>query len=232
MSSKIDKETLKGPDTFISTSEKVFKWVEKHSRLMIFAAAGVLAASLLWVGYGFWQTRQETRAAEALYPSQHEIKQLVEKNGDVAVAIEALKSAMKAHASAKATLISGLEVSQALLKQKKFDAALQILEIPTYRPAKDDVLFALAYMHKGLVLAENNKFDDAIKSYELVVAADQLKSFHAEALVKIGLMQEAKGEVDKARLSYERVGREFPNTEAAISAGQYLRLLGIKSTAG
>jgi TolA-binding protein len=51
-------------------------------------------------------------------------------------------------------------------------------------------------------------------------------------MLKLGMSYEMKGEAEKARQTYEKLGREFPDSEASSSALQYLRLLDLKTQKG
>jgi TolA-binding protein len=109
---------------------------------------------------------------------------------------------------------------------------LSVLDLPSYKPSAKDVVGGMWLMHRGIVLMENQKYDDAAKVYQEVVSSSDLKPFQPEALLKLGVVYEQKGEADKARQAYEKLAKEFPNTDASTSAQQYLRLLDLKSQKG
>src|SRR5579872_2339760 len=73
---------LKNPDVFISTSDKVFNFIEHH--LMSFLAVVLVAAvgSVAWVTVGWLDSRKEQKAAEALYGPEAELKKAEAKVKD------------------------------------------------------------------------------------------------------------------------------------------------------
>lgn len=250
MSSKIDKETLKGPDAFHSFSERVFKKAEEHARLIALGVVVIVVGALGWLGYDYYAAHQENKAAEALYPAEAEIKKVETKlreegaktpgqpppkadfQADYAAGVDKLKTEIKKFDGTKAAMISALNLVYLLVQQKQYEQALEVIDIPKYRPGGGDILLGFWNMHRGLIYLENQKTEDAIKSYEAVLSAKSLKSFHPEALIKVGVAYEAKGNGQKARESYERVSREFPDTEASSTAKQYLRLMDLKPAQG
>lgn len=147
-------------------------------------------------------------------------------------AVDKVKEAIRAYADSKAAIVSALNLSYFLTQQKQFGEALDVLRLPNRKPSASDVLGGFQLMHQGLLLVENEKYDDAIKIYDDVLASKTLASFHPEALLKLGLAHELKGETEKARQTYEKLAREFPQSEASTSAQQYLRLLDLKGKQG
>ncbi len=143
--------------------------------------------------------------------------------------VTSLKAELKGQSSTRAAMVSALNLSYFLVQQKQFPEALEVLKVPTFSPGTADLLGGFWRMHYGLVLLENNKPDDAIKLYSEVLSATDLKAFHPEAMLKSGIAYEIKGDTTKAKDTYEKLGREHPNTEASSSATQYLRLLELKA---
>lgn len=258
---KMDKSELKGPDTFVSMSDKFFSWVERHARSVAAILLLVAVASLGYIGYTHWESIGERKAADALYQPEAELRKVetkareakaakmeqlavgqkkdapdstpsVDYAKDYAPIVSQITGQIKAHANTKAALVSALNLANFLVQQKQFEQALAVLEIPTYKPSANDLLGGFHQMHRGLALIENQKADEALKAYEAVLAAESLKFFHPEALLKSGVALELKGDTEKARQRYEKLSREFPDTEAAKSAQQYIRLLELKTQQG
>ncbi|MGE0528394.1 MAG: tetratricopeptide repeat protein [Bdellovibrionales bacterium] len=261
MSKRIDKETLKGPDTFVSTSDKVFVWLHRFRKWILGAVILGIVGSVGWLGYAHLQAQRELAAANAIYPAEAELKkaetkaresrvaQEQEKLGDKKLKavkknpepetvpdytslVEKVKSASKEHAGTKAALVSSLNLSSFLLQEKKYPEALEVLNIPTYTPPTSNILGGFWLMHRGVVLLENQKAQEAIEAYLKVLNAPDLKPFHSEAMLKLGVAYELKGDAEKAREAYERLAREFPETEASGQARQFLRLLDLKKQQG
>lgn len=143
-----------------------------------------------------------------------------------------MKTELKKVGDTRAGLVSALNLSYFLLQQKQYGEALDVMKTPSYKPSSKDLLGGLWRMHYGLVLLENGKPDEAIQVYSDITSQEDLKAFRAEALLKMGIAYELKGEGQKAKDAYEKIGREFPNTESANSAAQYLRLMDIKAQKG
>jgi TolA-binding protein len=262
VSAKIDKKTLKRPDAFFLTSDKIAAWVEQHAQTVAMGVALIALVGLGWVGYGFLRSHAENQAAEALYGPEAELKKAetavreerakkmqelaglsakdkkqakpetlrpVDFAKDYGPFVKKIEATIKDHANTKTALVSALNLSYFLLQQKQYEEALNALNTATYEPSHSDILGGFWLMHRGLVLMENKKYDDAGKAYQAVLDSRALNAFHPEALLKLGVAFELKGEADKARQTYEKLGREFPDSEASSSARQYLRLLELKS---
>jgi predicted negative regulator of RcsB-dependent stress response len=262
VSSRIDKDALKGPDVFVSTSDKIFNFIEHHFKTVASILGIVLLGAVVYVANNYISSMRETSAASALYPAEAELKRVqgeaqearaklleAQKSGKkgkdavakvealppedfakvYAPAVDQLKAQLKQFAARKTALVTALNLSYFLVQQKQFNEALSVLNMITYEPGSNEDLAGLWLLHKGLVLQENQQLDAAISSYQKVLEATRLTPFHPEALLKLGVVFEAKGDAQKARQSYERVGHEFPKTEASQTALQYLRLMDLKS---
>jgi TolA-binding protein len=274
VASKIDKETLKGPDVFLSTSEKVFQWVE-HNLVVIGSIVGVgLAVACGIVGYNYFVGVREQKAAEALYVPEAEFKKaqsemaeakqkdkLAQQNSaaskttkgknkdknkdrdkdkdkpsdgdtsatdkkiDLEPMIAKIKTQIDLHSQTRAAMVSAMNLSNFLLTEKRYADALAVLDLIKYDPGSADLLAGFWLMHRGLIYLENTKSSQARECYQRVLESPQLNAFHPEALLKLGVAFETEGDLTKARDYYERVGREFPNTEDSTTAQQYIRLL-------
>lgn len=258
---KISKE-LKGPDAFVSTSDRVFAWIEQHARSISLLCAVVLIGAVGYTANNWWNHRQEEKAAEKLYGPENELKKAEEKirderaekmkalanptskaknaakpevsrpadfQADYAPAVDKIRTAIKAYAGTRAALVSALNLSNFLIQQKQYSMALEVLSIPTYQPPSGDLLAGFKLMHAGLAQLENGKADEALKNYENVLKSKELGYFHSEAMLKSGVAYELKGDLNRARESYEKLSRDFPNTEASNTGQQYKRLLDLKA---
>ena len=255
MSTKIDLDELKSPDLLHSTSDLVFAFIERHFKVVLGLFALVVVMAVGYVVYGYIAGARENKAAEALYQPEAALKRAeskvreerAKKTQELAAAklktkdpdnlrpadyakdyapdVAKVMGAIRAHDTTRAAMVSALNLSYFLIQQKQFGDALTVLDLAKYHPRADELLSGFWFMHRGFTLIENKQFEPAMAAYQKVLSATGLKPFHAEALLKLGVCYELKGDAIKARETYERVGREFPETEASNSANQYLRLL-------
>jgi len=231
----------------------VLKFIEDHARIVGTLVLAGSIGGLAFVGHKLWRTQVETKAAERLYKVEAQLKKVeseirkerskkmqdsaglkeelrpVDFAKDFAGIVTNMKAELKNVSGTRAAMVSALNLANFLIQQKQYEEALEVLKTPAIRPGVNDLLGGFWRMHYGLVCLENNKADDAIAAYQEVLAADGLKPFHPEALLKSGIAYEIKGDLNKARDTYEKLGREYPNTEASAAAAQYLRLLELKS---
>ncbi len=261
---KISKE-LRGPDVFISGSDKILAWAEEHAKSIVAVCLVAIVISVGYVSYSFWNQHQENVAAEALYQPEGELKKTeakirdqraeqmkelaalgsksktaaqpeaarpVDFAQDYAATVEKIRAQIKNHANTRAALVSALNLASFLIQQKQYPLALEVLDVPRYEPGSKDLLGGFRLMHRGLAYLENAKPDDALKAYQEILKSNSLNYFHSEALLKSGVAYELKGDAAKAREVYEKLGREFPNTEASTTGQQYMRLLDLKSQQG
>ncbi len=262
MSAKADKQALKTPDVFISTTDHFFAWIERHARTVGVAAAVAILASVAWVSYGLWQSSRENAAADAIFQSSEDLKKAetkvreerakkmqqtlglgkdkaknnepvrpVDFAKDYQPAVDKVKAAIRTHANTKSAVVAAMTTVAFLMEQKQTAEALQVIELVKYQPARKDMLNGLWQMHKGLVLMENKKLSEAEVAFETILSVPELNAWYPEAQLKLGLTRELAGQPDKARAAYERTVKEFPQTDAAQTAQQFLRLMKLKSQA-
>jgi predicted negative regulator of RcsB-dependent stress response len=258
---KLDKHDVKAPDAFVSTSDKIFTFIEHHMKTILALVLLVVIAVGADMALTYFKNAHEEKAAEALYGPEAELrkaetamrdtraekmKELMAKdkkakpeiakaadfNADFAPHVTKLQTAIGQNAETKAAMVSALNLSAFLLQQKQFALAEQILDEVKFHPSEGDLLNGLWQMNRGVVYIENKKYDDALAAYQKVLASPQLKYLHPEALLKTGFVQELKGDQAKARETYTKLKSDFPQSEASATAGQYLRLMDLKAQQG
>ena len=257
---KKDKLDLKTPDVFHTTSDKIFIWIEEHARTVISVVAAGVVLSLVIIGVNYFAQRREAKAAEAIYQPEDALKKIEtrvreERQGETTrvksaedkkkpvakplgfaaefgPAVDALEARLKEFPGTRVALVSALNLSYFLMQEKQPARAMAVLDLVTYRPGSSDLLGGFWHMHRGLALIEAKKFKEATEAYQAVLAQKALVAFHPEALLKLGLTKDLEGDVNGARDAYQKVGREYPGTEASGSAQNFLRLLGLKAQKG
>jgi TolA-binding protein len=247
LSKKLTKEEVRGPDMFISSSDKALEFIERHSRAVVSIFVVGVVLGLAYVIMSYVDQRRESSAAESIYSAEAELQKARGKEEGIskfipeavsnedyqkrfAGPVANIEAAIESHADTRASLVAALNLSFFLVQQKQYAEALKALEKTKFQPKSSDLMAGFWNMHRGLVYLENKDTAKAQAAYEAVLHSDGLKVFHSEAMLKLGYCKELSGQKDQARELYEKVSREFPRTEAAQSAQQYLRVMQLQST--
>ncbi len=247
--SKQAHEDVKHPDAFITTSEKVIKELLKYKGLLLATLALILVASLGYLGHSYWRDSQERAAANALFEAEAKMQEAdlkrvearskdpkfkpdldAEFAKDLSAPVSEYQNVIKAHAGTTSAQVAALGLSLFLWEQKQFKEALVTLELAKVSQTASSWLDGNWWMHKGVILIENENYDQGISAFELILKNKSLSLFHSEAKLKLGLAYESKGDLAQARQAFEQLEREFPNSGAAKEGKKYLRALSIKST--
>lgn len=241
---------------FLTTyTNKVSGWLYENSNTLgLLCLGGVLVAGG-WVGYRFYDQSREESAYEAIYHAEAKLRkseakvredraQAMQKSlgkkeskpvdfaKEYAPLVQEIKAQLKAHSSTRAALVSALNLATFLTQEQQYEEALQALDIPSKVPPTSDVLGGIYRMHRGLVLIETKKTQEAMAVYQEILNSPRLKAFHPEALLKLGVAQELSGDLKQAQQTYERIDKEYPNSEASQSAKTHLRFLKLKGQQG
>jgi len=245
VSKSFDPNDVRVPDAFHVAADKSMDFVAKNAKVFLAAFLVLLIGGVGYAAYGFLESRKERMAIEGLYPAEAELKKAQGGNDSelpippvvnaadydkkYATAVSKYQAQIQSFSDTKAAAVAAMNLSSFLRQQKRYEEAMKVLEIPRFRPSNQDLMAGFWHMHRGIVFLENKAHDQALEAYQNVLKDNALKLFHSEALLKLGFCYEQKGETAKAQESYERIEREFPNTDAAQAAQQYLRILQLKS---
>ncbi|MCB0391294.1 MAG: tetratricopeptide repeat protein, partial [Bdellovibrionales bacterium] len=97
--------------------------------------------------------------------------------------------------------------------------------------SKENFYYGLLSMLLTQAQMNDNKCSEAISLLEVVSSVPEHKHLHPESLLRMGLCYEKQNDVEKAKQYFERVTREFEESEAATQAKNFLRYLTIKGNA-
>lgn len=224
MAKTLTKKELKAPDSFQALAGQGAKWVEDNVKTIALLTAAIVGACALWLGYGFYQNRQELKAEQALYPAQHgALKNIAASTEPNSIQIDGYIETLKENSGKKASAASAIQVISALSSKESTESLQkQIVEAAQFSPSSSHVLFGLWNLSKGQVLVRNGELADAKKTFQQIVDASAQKEFHPTALIQLGALAEKEGDFQGAKDFYSRVSREFPGTEAQRMADKLL----------
>lgn len=70
----MDKKELKKPDAFVETSSHLLRYVEAHAKTVFSALGLIVAVSVCYLAYSYWQSSSEKTAASSIYAAEAELR--------------------------------------------------------------------------------------------------------------------------------------------------------------
>lgn len=222
-SGKLTKEDLKQPDFFVSHGTQMAEFILKFQGVFLTIGALILVGGLSWIGISYWQSHRENAATSALYPVEKRVQDELEKNKSVSeLALQDYDKVLHENSSARSSLVSLISLTPQLIKAGKAAWALDEIGKLSYQPSARVVHFGLEKMTQGLLALESQQPEKAVEYYQEILTQDSQKSFHADALLKLGVAYQMKKDITKARETFEKVRKEHPRTQAGEMAFEYL----------
>jgi predicted negative regulator of RcsB-dependent stress response len=224
--------------------DRIADWAEKNAGRLV---AGFLAFSVLVVGvWGFnaFKARALNEAANSAGLLNRKIEMLekaiskapaevsaefsTNKSNEIEKLNASMTELLNTYPSKSVTDFTTVKWASFLIGEKQEDKALEILS--KAKPSGSRELSASILMLKASVLANQEKVDEAIKTYDEVLADSGWSLFHAEALIQKGVLQSSKGETDAAMESFGRAKGKAEDSSFSRDASKYWRFLKIQKS--
>lgn len=253
MSKKLTKEEVKRSDIFIRITDHTIAWIEKHGKsiamtILVFAMAGAA-----YVGYEAKLKSDEKKAQATLYSLRTQGEKLevsfksekkTDEEGGVGASQEAtptldfnqhfaplIKEYTQFFADYRKTnseKVGYLQLADLYAQNERWEEATKLLEKGLKLTDKRDFYYGLLAIKLSQVQMSSKAFDHAVKTLETISGQPEQKHLHAESLLRIGLCYSLQSNGEKAKQYFERVERDFANSDAAKSAKNYLRLMALE----
>lgn len=231
------------------------EFLEKNKGLAIGVVTVAILVGVGVVGWDLISERKEKNAQEAFYAIEKDYTAKREKydqakfatltggkieemikagtairaSGDLTKDYGTLVEDLEAFASKNkgttAAVQASLIAAETRLQYKQAEQALQTLETSVSSTKANSLVGVLARMAAGNAQAAAGKCDQALKSWEQVLAAKDFRFLHSEAALRAGLCLEKAGDKAKAIEMYRKASSESEKSTAAQTARSLLRAL-------
>ncbi|MCB0343439.1 MAG: tetratricopeptide repeat protein, partial [Bdellovibrionales bacterium] len=194
---KLTKEDLKSPDAFITFSDKVIGWLERHKGpiITLFVATFVLGGS--YVGWGMLRKHSEKSAQEELYSIEASLNQMRKKlpedhkpeslDKDFPEMASRYQSFIEANKNHKAGAIATLNFVDLLVEYDQIEKAQSLLDMIGAQFKPNDFFSGLLTFQLARLNLKQQNYDKAISLYQKLLGENSHKHLHAQSLLNIGL---------------------------------------------
>jgi tetratricopeptide (TPR) repeat protein len=219
MSKKVSiKKLIRTNDVFLSTSDKIWRYVQTHTRKIVAAAAVLLAALLAVI---IVRHTHDANVAKAL-TAFHQAQTLADGNER----LEALQSVRSLYRGTPADRQAAYAIFDILLSQKKTGTALELNEeLLRTLPQAEEALRPFLLATLAGLFEEQVQFSEAINQTQAAIAlveqtaSDEISvSYVAELYSSLGRVAMAAGQTDLARQAYENIILRAPGTARSYTA--------------
>ncbi len=202
-------------ESFVKTQQYI-----SRNRIIVGIVAGLVVAIIAgYFIFNYMQGSQEREAQEQMFAAEYwwkaeDYKKSIKGDGNY-LGFEAI---IKNYPLSKAANMAYFYSGVAHLKEKKFKEAIDRLRKFS---GNDWLVQARAYSLIGDAYMELNQFEEAITNYNRAVDYKSNKQFTPIYMMKLALAYEKAKKNEDALKIYEKVGREYPNTNEYYNAKKY-----------
>lgn len=222
---KVTKHMMK-EDRLVTTTFKLTKYVQKHSREFMIAGAGVVVVILVVLFVISSNRGRNQKAAELLGKARVELE-----SGEVQAATTDLQTIWRSYKGTKAAPEALYLLGNSYYYGKDYDQAMRYFQefINSYSKA-DPLLLSGAYSGIADCHSQKKEYAQAADSY--LQAASKIKD---DLVIPNLLLSAAQSyayanQVDKAKQLYDRIIREYPNSKVVAQARLELAELSVQKS--
>ena len=202
---------------------KAENFFERNRNLVFGLLGGLVLLVLGFLGYQYWQKSRNAEAAAALFPAVNEFEaDSLNKALRGGPNMQGLAAIADDYGSTKAGKLADFYAGVALLKQGKYDQAIESLK----NFSSDDLLVqARAYSLIGDAYLEKKDAAEAVSFYKKAADYKPNRYFTPGYLLKLGIAHEAAGEPQEAIKVYDSLLEKYPQAAEAATARRYRGML-------
>lgn len=215
MAKKISrKELLKGPDEFMTFSERAVAYVQEHAQAFIYAGVAVVVLLLGYLGVSWYLGYEDTKGQEAYNKAYYELRKVEASGAEITspeLPAELFEQVSADYGLARVSDLALPQLARLRFQQGEVDEAISL-----YRGFQEENREKAAYVTMaGFALAACHEarkdYDAAVQ--ELRPLAESPETFlRDQALVRLVRLYRLKGQMEKARETQETLARDYPDS--------------------
>ncbi|MFD1142519.1 tetratricopeptide repeat protein [Larkinella insperata] len=221
-------EFLEDPAMLSGSLGKAELFFEKNRNLVLGLLGAIVLVVVGFVGYRYWVGSQDEEAQTAMFPSVYEweadsLKKALNGNG----ANEGLVAISEEYSAAPAGNLASFYAGVALLKQGKYDDAIEKLQ---GFKSSDLLVQGRTYSLIGDAYMEKKAYSDAIDYYKKAADYKPNPYFTPAYLMKLAVAYEQNKQNQEAIDTYNQIIDKYPTSAESANAKKYKSVL--ESTVG
>jgi predicted negative regulator of RcsB-dependent stress response len=223
MGRRITRKQLK-QDEFVSAGETIIRWFVDNWRPVVFGLLAVCVLIVAWWTIGRWSSVRAERASYDLYEAMSSVEEAI-SSGDRAAAREQLDAFIEDHGSSDQADMARVYLARLMMDESDLDGARALLVEVSDRH-RTDVVGSLAALDLVRLRVAAGEIDEVTQQLEGVVVGQDPSLPRDVALWELGELFVGQDQADRARVYFQQLVDEFPESPYRGRASQRLTELG------
>jgi predicted negative regulator of RcsB-dependent stress response len=216
-------DIIESPEALAGQISKAESFFRKNQKILLGLGGAILVGILAFAGYRLYIDSQESSAQVALSNVVYDFEaDSLQKALNGSGGNEGLLSIADNYSGTDAANLANLYAGIALMKQGKFDEAIDRLKSFS---SSDLLMQARAQALIGDAYMEKNQPEEAISYYKKAADYKSNEFFTPIYLMKLGIAQEKAKQPQDAIKSYGRIVEDYPLSAESTNAKKYKGLL-------
>ncbi len=219
---RVITHTLKKPDEFISTMERITFFIEKNIRIVLIASAAFLIIGASIFSFYLYKNHVNTKAAALEYQA---VRHYYEGSADgYKKAIELFEEVIKLYPNSKSASIAQYNIGNAYFKMNDFDKADEAYKKFIDKYSSDKILLGLVMQKLSYVYVAKKDYNKAIESLNRIIS-DSSVFGKDQAYFELGKLYEVLNKKDDAMSKYEALVKDYSSSPWAAEGAARLKIL-------
>ncbi len=208
------KELLKGPDEFMTFSERAVSYVQDNVRVFIYAG---VAFAVLIIGYlgVSWYLDYENKRGQEIYNQAYYALRTAEATGekpeDPAVTAALFRKVNSDHRLARVSGLALPQLARLEFQEGRLDEAIDLYREFKEQSRRDKSYLAMAGLARAACFEAKKQYDAAIEEVRFITG-DPDAFLREQALVRLVRLHRLNGQPEKAREAHETLAAAFPES--------------------
>ncbi|MCF8061746.1 MAG: tetratricopeptide repeat protein [Deltaproteobacteria bacterium] len=215
MAKKISrKELLKGPDEFMTFSERAVAYVQEHSQAFIFAGVAAVVLLLGYLGVSWYLGYEDRKGQEAYNKAYYELRKTEASEEELTspeLPAELFEQVSSDYGLARVSSLALPQLARLRFQEGKVDEAISLYRRFQEENRENESYVIMAGFALAACYEARQDYEAAVE--ELRPLAEDPETFlRDQALVRLVRLHRLNGSLDKARETQETLAGEYPDS--------------------
>ncbi len=208
------KELLKGPDEFMTFSERAAGYVRDHVRAFIYGGVTFAVLVLGYLGASWYMDFEEKRGQDVYNQAYYALRTadaLGKRPEDPPLPADLFRKVSSDHSLAKVSVLALPQLASLEFREGRVDEAIELYRDFRKQSRRDESYAAMACLALAACFEAEKQYDAAIEELR-PLTGDQESFLREQALFRLIRLHRLNGQPEKARDAYETLAGAFPES--------------------